>query len=103
MELAFASALPPLVDSSQLQWTSDVEPLPVVLLQTQPRRAALSCGNLSQRQQHSLIRWLFCSDGIWPDRRPRREVLGLLMLLKRLLLGGSTPGALTRSLVPRRP
>jgi cellulose synthase (UDP-forming) len=103
VELAFATALPPLVASSQLHWTAAVPPLPVVVLKTKPHRVALRWGELNQRQQHSLIRWLFCSDGIWPDRRPRREVLGLLMLLKRLLLGGSTPGAFNRSLVPRRP
>ncbi len=103
VELAFAKGVPPIVASSQLQWTSDVEPLPVVLLQTQPRRAALSWGNLSQRQQHSLIRWLFCRDGIWPERLPRRELMGLLMLLKRLLLGGSAPAPFNRCLVPRQP
>ena len=103
VELAFATALPPLVASSQLHWTAAVPPLPVVVLKTKPHRVALRWGELNQRQQHSLIRWLFCSDGIWPDRRPRREVLGLLMLLKRLLLGGSTPGAFNRSVVPRRP
>ena len=102
VELAFATKVPPLMDSSQLQWTADVPPLPVVMLQIHERRAALNWGDLSQRQQHSLIRWLFCSDGVWPERRPRREVLGLLMLLKRLLRGGSAPQVFDRSLVPRR-
>ncbi len=103
MPEAIATGVPRLVASSQMQWTSDVPPLPVEVLQTQPRRAALSWGNLSQRQQHSLIRWLFCRDGIWPERRPRREVLGLLMLLKRLLLGGSAPAPFNRCRVPRQP
>ena len=101
VELAFASEVPPLMHSSQLQWTAAIPPLPVVMLQIEERQAALSWGNLSQQQQHSLIRWLFCSDGVWPDRQPRRELLGLLMLLKRLLLGGSTPQVFDRSLVPR--
>ncbi len=103
VELAFATEVPPLVVSSQLQWTTAVPPLPVELLQIQERRAALDWGELNKRQQHSLIRWLFCSDGVWPDRRPRREVLGLLMLLKRVLRGGSAPQAFDRSLVPRLP
>ena len=103
VELTFATGVPPIVASSQLHWTSDVPPLPVEVLQTQPRRAALNWGDLSQRQQHSLIRWLFCSDGAWPERLPRREFIGLLMLLKRLLLGGSTPAPFNRSLVPRQP
>ena len=89
--------------SSQLQWTASVPPLPVVMLQIQERQAALDWGNLSQQQQRSLIRWLFCSDGVWPERRPRREVLGLLVLLKRLLCGGSNPQVFDRSLVPRLP
>ena len=89
--------------SSQLQWTVAIPPLPVVMLQIQGRQAALSWGNISRQQQHSLIRWLFCSDGVWPDRQPRREVLGLLMLLKRLLFGGPTPQVFHRSLVPRLP
>ena len=95
--------VPPIVASSQLQWTTAVPPLPVELLKIQERRAALDWGELNRRQQHSLIRWLFCSDGVWPDRRPRQEVLGLLMLLKRLLFGGSDPQAFDRSLVPRLP
>jgi cellulose synthase (UDP-forming) len=103
VELAFSTKVPPLMHSSQLQWTAAIKPLPVVMLQIQGRQAALSWGNLSQQQQHSLIRWLFCSDGVWPDRRPRREVLGLLMLLKRLLFGGPTPQVFHRSLVPRLP
>jgi len=103
VELAFSTEVPPLMQSSQLQWTASVPPLPVVMLQIQERQAAMSWGNLSQQQQHSLIRWLFCSDGVWPDRRPRREVLGLLMLLKRLLFGGPTPQVFDRSLVPRLP
>lgn len=102
VELAFATKVPPLMNSSQLQWTAAIPPLPVVMLQIQERQAALNWGNLSQQQQHSLIRWLFCSDGVWPDRRPRQEVLGLLMLLKRLLFGGPTPQPFDRSLVPRR-
>jgi cellulose synthase (UDP-forming) len=73
------------------------------MLQIQERQAALDWGDLSQQQQHSLIRWLFCSDGVWPDRRPREELLGLLMLLKRFLFGGSAPKAFDRSLVPRLP
>ena len=47
------------------------------------QRLALEWGELSQSQRHSLIRWLFYSDGVWQDRRPRQELLGLLMLLKR--------------------
>jgi cellulose synthase (UDP-forming) len=90
------------MNSSQLQWTAAIPPLPLVMLQIQERQAAFNWGNLSQQQQHSLIRWLFCSDGVWPDRRPRQEVLGLLMLLKRLLFGGPTPQPFDRSLVPRR-
>ena len=103
VELAFSTKVPPLMHSSQLQWTVAIPPLPVVMLQIQGRQAALSWGNISRQQQHSLIRWLFCSDGVWPDRRPRREVLGLLMLLKRLLFGGPTPQVFHRSLVPRLP
>ena len=102
MELAFSTEVPPLVDSSELRWTAAVPSLPVVMLRIRERQAALGWGELNQRQQHSLIRWLYCSDGVWPDRRPRREVLGLLMLLKRLLRGCSTPQAFDRSLVPRR-
>ena len=102
VELAFATKVPPLMQSSQLQWTVAVSPLPVMMLQTQGRQAALTWGDLNQQQQHSLIRWLFCSDGIWPDRKPKREVLGLLVLLKRLFCGGSAPQAFDRSLVPRR-
>ncbi|QNI98182.1 glycosyltransferase [Synechococcus sp. RS9902] len=102
VELAFSTEVPPLMHSSQLQWTASVPPLPVVMLQIQERQAALSWGDLSQQQQHSLIRWLFCSDGVWPERRPRREVFGLLVLLKRLLCGGSAPQPFDRSLVPRR-
>ena len=102
VELAFATAVPPLVASSELRWTAAVPPLPIVMVKIQGRRAALDWGELSQRQQLSLIRWLFCSDGIWPDRKPRREVLGLLILLKRLLRGGSAPEVFNRSLVPRR-
>ena len=103
VELAFSSEVPPLIHGSQLHWTAAVPALPVVMLQIQERRAALAWGELSQPQRHSLIRWLFCSDGIWPERKPRREVLGLLMLLKRLLCGGSASQAFDRSLVPRRP
>ena len=103
VELAFATKVPTLMHSSQLQWTAAVPPLPVVMLQIQERQAALDWGDLSQQQQHSLIRWLFCSDGVWPDRRPREELLGLLMLLKRFLFGGSAPKAFDRSLVPRLP
>ncbi len=103
VELAFSTKVPPLMHSSQLQWTAAIPPLPVVMLQIQGRQAALRWDTLSQQQQHSLIRWLFCSDGVWPDRRPRREVLGLLMLLKRLLFGGPTPQVFHRSLVPRLP
>ena len=102
VELAFATKVPPMIHDSQLHWTAAVPALPVVTLQIQERRAALDWGELSQPQRHSLIRWLFCSDGVWPDRRPRQELLGLLMLLKRLLCGGSAPQAFDRSLVPRR-
>ncbi|MEL0340716.1 MAG: glycosyl transferase, partial [Synechococcus sp.] len=102
VELAFATKTPPLMHGSKLQWTVTIPPLPVVSLQTQGRQAALAWGDLNQRQHHSLIRWLFCSDGVWPDRKPKREVLGLLVLLKRLLCGGSAPQAFDRSLVPRR-
>ncbi|WP_226408019.1 glycosyltransferase [Synechococcus sp. MU1625] len=102
VELGFAKEVPPLIHGSQLHWTAAVPPLPLVILQIQERRAGLDWGNLSEPQRHSLIRWLFCSDGVWPDRRPRREVLGLLVLLKRLLCGGSAPQAFNRSLVPRR-
>ena len=102
MELAFSSEVPPLIHDSQLQWTVAVPPLPVVMLQSQGRQASLAWGDLNQQQQHSLILWLFCSNGVWPDRRPRQELLGLLMLLKRLLCGGSAPQAFDRSLVPRR-
>ena len=102
VELAFATKVPPMIHDSQLLWTAAVPALPVVTLQIQERRAALDWGELSQPQRHSLIRWLFCSDGVWPDRRPRQELLGLLMLLKRLLCGGSAPQAFDRSLVPRR-
>ena len=102
VELAFATEVPPLIHGSQLHWTATVPALPVVMLQIQERRAALDWGELSQPQRHSLIRWLFCSDGAWPDRRPRQELLGLLMLLKRLICGGSAPQAFDRSLVPRR-
>ena len=102
VELGFAKEVPPLIHGSQLHWTAAVPPLPLVMLQIQERRAGLEWGNLSEPQRHSLIRWLFCSDGVWPDRRPRREVLGLLVLLKRLLCGGSAPQAFNRSLVPRR-
>ena len=103
VELAFSSEVPPLIHGSQLHWTAAVPALPVMMMQIQERRAALAWGELSQPQRHSLIRWLFCSDGIWPERKPRREVLGLLILLKRLFCGGSASQAFDRSLVPRRP
>ena len=103
VELAFATKVPLLMHSSQLQWTAAVPPLPVLMVQVQERQAVLEWGDLSQHQRHSLISWLFCSDGIWPDRRPRQELLGLLMLLRRLLFGGLAPKAFDRSLVPRLP
>ena len=44
VELAFATKVPPLMNSSQLQWTAAIPPLPVVMLQIQERRAALDWG-----------------------------------------------------------
>ena len=102
VELAFATELPPLVATSQLSWSADILPLPVVLRQTQQHRAAFDWGDLSQRQEHSLIRWLFCSDGIWPERQPKHELLGLTMLCRGLLLGRPSIGPFQRCLVTRR-
>ena len=101
VELCFTATLPPLVQSSQLQWTPSVPPLPIQPLAEKPPRVALTWGSLNQRQRHSLLLWLFCSDGCWPERRPPHELVGLLMLLRRLLVAPPSPGPLDRSLVPR--
>ena len=102
VELAFATEIPPLVASSQLKWSAAVPPLPVVVRQTRRHRAALDWGDLSQQQLNSLIRWLFCSDGVWPERQPKPELLGLTMLCRGLLLGRPSIGPFERCLVARR-
>jgi len=85
-ELELATPLPAELKITQLRWTADVSPLPVIWERTQGNRLALRWQELSDQTRQQLILWLFCRPGCWPERQAPPEWRALIALISRLII-----------------
>ena len=85
-ELELATPLPAELKITQLRWTADVSPLPVIWERTQGNRLALRWQELSDQTRQQLILWLFCRPGCWPERQAPPEWRALIALISRLFI-----------------